>query len=148
MPSIKPSVSISEYSQQILAPYTQTDEGIALSSAIYMILNRYAWAVSQSLPQLTDQQWELLLNVYAGSEISSYPPPYRVASDIMDHCGVLDLSGLDAATAETVRQIHGMSQAQQLAILDTVQRFWAAGSDALQEGESLQDAIKRLSAMP
>jgi hypothetical protein len=145
MASIKPSVSLSDWSQAVLSRYgTRTETGPGLSPVINSVLERYDWLMRQSLPELSNQQWQTLLNVYSGSEMTSYNPPYRVASDILDCFGVLELSELDQPVADLARMCHGMTQAQQCAILDACQRFWSAGSNAMQEGETLTDAIKRL----
>lgn len=143
----KAGLYMNAWSSQVLHNYTQggRDNG-SLSEHINAMIERYDWIMRYSLPDMTAEQWQMLLNVYAGSEMTSYHPPYRIASDIMDCYGVLELSELDASLAETVRQIHAMSQAQQCAILDACQRFWCAPSDErLKDGEDLKQSMERLS---
>jgi len=142
MPTIKPSVSLSEFSQELLGPYTKSERNpIGLSPAINMILERYDWIVGNSLPALNQDEWQLLLNIYSGSELSSYNPPYRIASDMMDSLGIIEVGEAPDQYQALIKKCYVMTQAQQLAILDKCQRFW---SSKPKEDEPFMAFIERL----
>ena len=138
--SKKAGVYLTDHSQAIIE--SLSGESASPSSVINAALERYRWVCSQSLPDLTAQEWQSILNVYAGSEMSSYSPPYRVASDMMDDIGAVDIAAVadnDPDYAELVRKTHAMTQAEQLAIIDFCQRFWCRDWSEFADF----DAIKR-----
>jgi hypothetical protein len=112
------------------------------SGIINCVIERYWWACKKSLPDLTTAEWEVLLNVYTGCEMSSYSPPYRIGSDMMDYRGESDLNALektDPDYATLVQKMNALSQVQQMAVLDFCQRFWSKSWT----GYSDFDAIKQ-----
>ena len=143
MPTIKPSVSLSEHSQEILAVYTRPDKGhpAGLSPMINAVIQRYDWLMKHSLPELTADEWQMLLNCYCSTEMVSYTPPFRIASDMMDDLGVLELAELEENLQTFIKRVNGFSQAEQLAILDRCHRFW---NSQVKEGEPLLEFIQRL----
>lgn len=145
MKAIKPSIALSVWSQQVLACYgTQNSTGPGLATVVNAMIERYNWLAEQ-VPTLSDDDWELLLNVYAGSEMASVNPPFRVGSDIMDHFGwsVDEVVASDHRAAVLARKCSSMSQAEQLAILDRCQRFWTNPSTP-KPGQSLVELLSQL----
>lgn len=123
--------------------YTQS-EFVSLSGMVNSIIDRYTWICKQHLPDLNNAEWGILLNVYAGSEMSSYYPPYRIASDIMDDMGADDLAqvaDIHPERAEFIRKVHKMNQAEQLAILDFCQRYWCGDWDGYESFDEIKKAL-------
>lgn len=140
--SKKVGVYLTERSQEVITGLARDEGGPSTSGVINAVLERYRWVCKSTLPDLTTLEWETLLNVYTGCEMSSYSPPYRVASDMMDDRGEVDLAVLaetDPDYAELVRKVHAMTQAEQLAIIDFCQRFWSRDWSSYPDF----DAIKR-----
>lgn len=124
MASIKKSVMLSDLTQKFIGDRSRQDGDIAWSENLNEGIKALSWIASAELPELTQSEWQTILNVYAGSAID-YTPPYRVASDMMDDRGAISIDELEPEYAALVRKIHGMTQAQQWAILDFAKRFWA-----------------------
>lgn len=78
----------------------------------------------QSLPQLTMHEWQMVLNAYDGSSIEPHQP-LTIATDIMDDRGAISLTDLTPEYLQLVQKIHKLSQAEQVAIMDFVQKYWA-----------------------
>lgn len=100
-------------------------EPLNLSGAVNEIVTRYTWVMRQSLPELTSTEWQHILNVYAGSWMWDQHPPARIASDMLDNVGAISVDDLEPSYRAIVVKAHGWSQAQQYAVLDFVQQFWA-----------------------
>jgi|SRR5690625_2359700 len=125
MASIKKSVMFSDGTQAYIAARTKggLDE-ISWSKALNEGFKALKWLADQALPDLSADEWQVILNAYAGS-IVSFDPPYRVASDLMDDVGAISIEELEPSYAALVKKIHGMSQLEQYAIMDFVQKFWS-----------------------
>lgn len=124
MPSIKKSVMFSELTQDYIAARTRSDDNIAWSEALNEGFKALKWLSQQALPELSAEEWQIILNAYAGS-IVSFNPPYRVASDLMDDVGAISIEELEPEYAALVKKVHSMDQMGQYAIMDFVQKFWA-----------------------
>jgi hypothetical protein len=82
--------------------------------------------IADSMPELNAQEWQIILNTYAGCMINSPArTPIRIASDILNDRGAESVDNLDDDTKALVLKIHTMNQAQQTAILYFTQAFWA-----------------------
>lgn len=79
--------------------------------------------MEQSKPDLTDSEWSIIYNTYAGC-VLEFNLPIRIASDIMDSLGVYDIGKLDHDTARLVEKTSEMTQCQQVAVLWQAKRFW------------------------
>ncbi|MGI9277857.1 MAG: hypothetical protein ACR2PT_23790 [Endozoicomonas sp.] len=127
MPPVKKSVMLSEASHQFLLDRTREGVGVGWSENVNFNIRALRFLIQDNMPALTVEQWRIILNTYNGISIESDVPPYRIASDMMDHYGVLELSELkNDDIRQTVRTVHGFTQSQQFAILDVVLRFWCA----------------------
>ena len=130
MPAFKTSVSFSERSQQVLDSYgTRTDGGPALSSLVNEIMSRYDWIIRSSLPELTDAEWRIILDIYADNQLD-YNKPFRVGSDIMDHYGwsLAEVARSEEPAAQLAMKLSELGQAAQAAIVDAVGRFFFRGA--------------------
>ena len=102
--------------------------------------------ISESIPDLTDDQWNMLLeyaavNVHNGSfEPAFSPVALNVAGCMMDNVGEISIENLrkkDAEYADLVEKVHNMTAAEQYSILFICQSFWA-------NNIKLQDVLEKL----
>lgn len=128
MPSLKKSVMFSESTVNYIEARTKEDDEISWSKALNEGFKALQWLTKEALPDFDAQEWQAILNVYAGSFIE-FNPPFRIASDMMDDAGAIALEELSPEYAALVKKVHGMSQLQQFAILDFVQKFWSKSWD-------------------
>lgn len=127
MPSVKKSVMFSDQTVAYIKARTREENEISWSQALNEGFKALAWLTKQSLPELSDYEWQMLMNVYAG-RIIKFTPPFRIASDMMDDRGEISIETLekvDQAYTMLVRKMHGLSQIEQFAVLDFIQKFWA-----------------------
>lgn len=122
----KSTTYFNAHSAGIIQARTSQGEKANVSGTTNELLRRYDWLIRASLPELTDNEWQTLCNVYAGCWLGEFVPPARIASDMMDDVGAVALEGLEPDYAALVRKAHGWTQAEQLAVLDFIQRFWCA----------------------
>ena len=143
MPSIKKAVMFSEHSQNYIRARAKGEDEITWSGALNEGFKALSWLSRQALPDLSPGEWEKILNVYAGTWIE-LTPPFRIASDIMDHWGAIEIGQLDQDWGDLVRKIHAMSQIQQYAIMDFVQIFWSHNWTQAADFESIVKQIKEM----
>lgn len=127
MASVKKSVMFSDQTVAYIKARTREENEISWSQALNEGFKALAWVTKQSLPELSAKEWGMLLNVYAGC-IVEFTPPFRIASDMMDDRGEISIETLDKVDpgyAALVRKMHGLSQIEQFAVLDFVQKFWS-----------------------
>lgn len=121
----KKSVMLSDMTVAIMQTMTDKrnpDTAIAWSNLVNrgIIINDYLFR--ESLPELTQEEWQVILNAYTGTIGSIEHPPFRIASDLMDDLGLIDVE--KHPNSELVKRIHNMTQVEQFAILSFVERFW------------------------
>ena len=143
MPSLKKSVMFAEPTVNYIQARTKSDDDISWSQELNETFKALKWLSDECLPDLTETQWQHILNVYASSHIE-FHPPYRIASDIMDSTGEIDLDELQPDLAETVKIVHKCSQAEQFAIMDFVKKFWSHNWSGEKDFEAIVDKIKAL----
>lgn len=124
MASLKKSVMFSDATCNFIRDRNKAEDEIMWSRELNEGFKALSWLTRQSLPDLAVADWEVILNVYAGSWIE-FQPPFRIASDIMDHFGVVDINDLDPELRLQVVRLHGLSQPQQYAIMEFVRVFWS-----------------------
>ncbi|MDN0082394.1 hypothetical protein QU487_06455 [Crenobacter sp. SG2305] len=93
------------------------------------------------LPDLTEQDWHLILNAFNGHFFTDMDLHVSIASCIMDDLGVLELSEVDPKVAESVRKIAKLTVPEQAAVLDMARKFWGASE---RSGNSLLEIIQGL----
>lgn len=94
-----------------------------------------------SLPDLTEADWQEILNVHNGVYID-LTPPHRLASDMLDCYGAISIEELTPAQADLAKRLHAMPQVQQAAILWTCRQFWSQPRDFGTLMEMVQAAIR------
>lgn len=141
--SIKKSVMFSGETVDYIKARTREDAEVSWTASLNSAFQSLKWATSQSLPKLSENDWDIIFSVYSGCIIDLHPP-LRVASDIMDDAGAISLEELQPRTAELVKKVHAMSQIEQFAILDTVQKFWA---NSWNDEGSLSEIIEKIKAL-
>jgi hypothetical protein len=139
----KKSVFLSDYTVGWIESTTKKDshdQGPKWSESLNATVEQFRHLLRTNLPELTRDEWTCLLNVYTGCYFPAHGVPARIASDMMDNVGAVDIAELSDEYAELVRKTHAMSQAQQLAILYFVQMFWA--SDWKGDWDEIEKTIK------
>jgi hypothetical protein len=116
------------------------DQGPKWSEALNATVDQFRFLLKSELPDLTMDEWTVILNVYTGCYFPAHSVPARIASDMMDNVGAVDLAELSPDYAEMVKKIHALTQIQQLAILYFVQIFWS--SDWKGDWEEIVTTIK------
>lgn len=115
-------------------------ENITWSRFINESIGLLDYIAKTELPKFSHHEWQIILNTYSGCLIELIPP-FRVASDIMDDLGVVDLEKLDSEISCLIKKIHGLSQSQQYAILDFVRQFWARNWDHVKDFDEIINTI-------
>ena len=122
----KHSVYISEKSEKVIS--FLSDEKFHgrknYSGSINLGLNLLDQLMKDK-PELSEQEWSVIYNTYAGSAIE-FDLPIRIPSDIMDNLGVYDVSKMDEETAGLIEKTSRMSQFEQVSVLWAVKQFWQA----------------------
>ena len=140
--STKKSIMISDKSVRFIQARCKECDDIQWSQSMNNAIDELDYLYKALLPDFTEEQWFVILDAYQGVIIDTRTLPFRLASDIMDHYGVIDVSDLDEPQQGTVRAVYNLNQPEQMAVLDMVRRFWAA--DRSNTGESLKDTINTL----
>lgn len=125
--STKKSVFLSDVTVDWIESTTKKDhpasDGPKWSEAINATFEQFRFLLRTSLPELSADEWQTILNVYAGCYFPAHGVPARIASDMMDNVGAVDINELSEDYAALVRKAHAMSQVEQLAVLYFVQMF-------------------------
>ena len=80
-------------------------------------------------PELSDEEWAELYNVYAGSDLTKIAMPLNLGLDLLTHYGAATADQLNDVASELLPKLAKMTQAQQFAAIDAVRVFWASGCD-------------------
>nr|DAS42692.1 MAG TPA: hypothetical protein [Caudoviricetes sp.] len=103
----------------------RTGEGeMNFSASINAAFEQLAYLARAELPDITDVDFSLLCNVYAGSDLSRIALPLNLARDLLDHYGATIPQQLPEDVRDLVTTLARMSQAQQFALIDAVRVFW------------------------
>lgn len=100
------------------------DDGPKWSNAINASIEQYRYLLASAMPELTDMEWQAILNTYAGCYMPAHNYPPRIASDMMDDMGEINIDNVEPERAALIKRIHAMSQLEQMAILYFNQIFW------------------------
>lgn len=124
----KRSVHISEKTESVIGFMSdeKTNGSKNYSGSINSGLLMLEQLMIQSKPELSQDEWVYLANVYSGCLIELGTTPIRIASDIMDDLGIYDISAIDDIGRGLIQKISPMSQCQQAAILWEIKRMWQA----------------------
>ncbi len=98
------------------------DSAVAWSNIVNRSITICDFLFREHLPDFSASEWQAILNAYAGTIGNIEHPKYRVASDLMDDRGLVDVN--DHPESELVKRIHSMSQVEQFAILMFNEIFW------------------------
>lgn len=136
--SLKKSVMLSDETLAFISARTRDtgDTDIKWSQAVNGAFSELSRLYGQLLPDLSQQEWTLILNAYNGHFFDQNSHRISIASCIMDDLGEVSFEDLDDETAAAVRRIHGLSQPEQAAVLDMVKKFW--GGSATKTGSLLE----------
>lgn len=128
--SVKKSVFLSDQTARwVGATTTQHSDGVSgprWSESINATCEHFRHVLCSAMPELTQDEWQILLNIYAGSYSPAHDAPARIASDMMDNVGAISIDKLDDAEYKAlVIKMHKTSQVEQLAVLYFIQIFWS-----------------------
>lgn len=124
--SLKVSAYFSAASASTIKKRTRNFESPNISGTTNELLRRYEWLVAESLPDLSNKEWVMLLNVYSGSMLTTATFPCRIASDMMDNINAIDINEIaEPEYAALVQKVYVMSQAEQMAVLDFIEQYWS-----------------------
>lgn len=121
----KRSVYLSEQTEAIIGFLSdeKMNNGKNYSGSINAGLVLLNQLLEKSKPGLTDAEWSIIYNTYAGCVVE-FNLPIRIASDIMDNLGIYDMSKMDKEAAALIEKASKLNQCEQAAILWQVKRFW------------------------
>ena len=94
-----------------------------------------------SLPDLTEADWQEILNIQNGAFIE-LRPSFRLASDMLDYYGAVSVESLSPEQADLAKRLHAMPQIQQAAILWVCRNFWSRQRDEGSLMDMVQAAIR------
>ena len=104
---------------------SRSGDALNFSQSVNVMIGRYAHFVSQSIPKLTAEEWQILIDVVPRGvdqawSIDGIENPIRAAAESSEVAARVrnDLGQFQA-------KIKRMSLAQKMSILDTVERFRA-----------------------
>lgn len=139
----KKSVFLSTRTVEWIESTTKKDsheQGAKWSESINATVDQFRFLLKTELPELEMIEWQAILNVYSGCYFPAHGIPARIASDMMDDAGAIEISELSEDYAALVRKVYAMTQVEQLAILYFVQIFWS--SDWKGEWDEIVSTIK------
>jgi len=122
---LKKSVMLADDTVTIMDKCTDKrnpDNAIAWSNLVNRGIVICNHLMKSSMPDLTNQEWQEILSVYAGTCGSLENPPFRIASDMMDNLGLIDID--KHPNKDLVKKVYEMSQAEQFAILSFNEQYW------------------------
>lgn len=111
------------------------------SESINASFSQFRYLIRESVPDLSPADWRIILNIYSGCIFPAHRLPVRIARDIMDDIGEIDISKMPAEYSALIRKLHDLSQLQQMAILYFVQIFWLRKWENM-EWQNIFDTIK------
>jgi len=123
----KKSVFLSDRTAEWIKDATnksEFDQSVKWSESINATFDQFRFLLQSSMPDLSMEEWTIILNVYAGSYFPAHGIPARIALDMMDHVGKIDIDNLASDYADLIRKVYAMSQLEQISILYFVQIFW------------------------
>lgn len=130
MPSIKKSIMISDKSQAyIVCRFRKEDaqDVFSWSQGINGAVSTLQFILANSLPELTEYEWECVLNTFNGTmwddeRIESF---LSIASRMMDNIGAVDINEVEENYANAVRKMHALTAVEQYAVADMCRKFWS-----------------------
>jgi len=129
MPSIKKSVMLSEKMQNYIAARQRLeneDDDYAWSRGVNAPCSALIWITNQVLPDLTEYEWQCVLNVYNGHHFDDNIHNWTgIAGCMMDDVGAISIEELEPNYAEVVKKMHKLSAIEQYAVMDMTRKFWA-----------------------
>lgn len=107
------------------APSDADGDRLGWSAGVNQAIGDLSWLLRELVPTLNDKTWMVLFDAYAGHFFDGARiTPYRLASDVMDHYGVLSIDELEPSISDAVRQLHKLTQPQQHAATEVARLFW------------------------
>lgn len=122
----KKSVHLTKETENYLAERTQQGETPNYSAFInnaFSVLSE----IAKECPEINENEWIELYNVYTGSDLTRLALPLNLAADLLTHYGATVPN--QTPYPELVNKLATLRQAEQFALIDKV-RVFLANSDA------------------
>lgn len=104
---------------------TDDQDVLSWSAGVNQALADLSWLLRELVPELQIDTWRILLDAYAGHYFDGPRlSPHRLASDVMDHYGAIELGQVPPEVQSAVRELHDLTQPQQHAALEVNRLFW------------------------
>lgn len=148
MSSIKKSVMLGKNTQKYISARFRKEheqDVFAWSQGLNGAVSTLQFVLANSLPDLTEKEWFVVLNVFNGTmwddeRIESF---LSIATRMMDDVGAIDVNQLDPDYKAIVIKMHGLSAVEQYAVSDMCRKFWANR----QEAAPLLEMIEKLKGL-
>lgn len=121
------SIHLTEQSEQYVVDRTLQSETPNYSGNINTAFSVLAYLAQSEKPELTQDDWVELYNVYTGSDLTRIALPLNLARDLLDHYGATLPKDLPENCRPLLDLLGELTQAQQFAVIDAVRVFWASG---------------------
>jgi hypothetical protein len=127
---IKKSLMLSDKSVEFMRQRSRGEE-ISWSQAVNAAFDDLAFFMNENNPKnLTTEEWRMLLNAFASSEIE-WNPGLSLAGAVADDLGIEDLDAINASTSKSIKKLMQLSKSEQRAAFDLVKRYWNADWNSL-----------------
>lgn len=125
----KKNVVISDENMEIIKTQFHGEFSHAVNAQFERVTKQNALIrrlAQQLLPDLSEYQWELVLNAVNGTFLDDRHDRgrYRIASDICDDLGVDLLDDCEDTFKQAVSEINALPQLQQFAVMEFSAWFW------------------------
>lgn len=121
------SIHFSDFSERYIAGRKQT----SLSGQVNNAFEILEFLAIENLPDLSEEEFAEVCNVYVGGEFGKIAMPLRIASDMLDYYGATVPSQCE--NPQLVEKLAALPQVAQFALIDKVRQFWTAASKAEEE---------------
>lgn len=115
----------------------------SLTRELHNSLEAHSWLIRESIPELSLDTWQALIDTYAASPIFDRPNKrrLRLAMDVMDHFGVLDISHLTQEKAAIVLSLRHLNQIEQFAVSEVLRVYFGVAFARVTERGELNDQL-------
>lgn len=119
----KPVVITDESLSYIQARNPHPGSEASWSRAVNCALDHLGWITRELLPELSETDWELILNVYSGATQEFYRP-FSLSADCMSYFGARDIGDVPEKYQGSIQLFRDLTQAEQYAVFQFVEVFW------------------------
>lgn len=119
------SIHLNKQTEQFIKDRTKQADSPNFSANVNAAFEIIEHLAKSEKPELSNEEWAQMYNVYTGSDMTRRPLPLNLAKDLLDYYGVMP-EHLPSDCIELFEKLTDMTQAEQYAVLDGVRIFWAS----------------------